>query len=134
MRPPAFDPAALEVSFLPSPGPGGQNVNKVATGVRLTLRLADSGLPPPLVARLRRLAGRRVSADGRLSILATRHRSQAANRRDALARLVALIAEAATPPRPRTPTRPTRAAGERRLEAKARSGRTKALRRRPGED
>jgi ribosome-associated protein len=134
MRPPAPDPAAIEFSFMTSTGPGGQNVNKVATGVRLSLRLADSGLPPGLLARLRRLAGRRVSGDGLLTITATRHRSQAANRRDALDRLEALIAEAAVPPRARKPTRPTRGSVERRLAAKGRDSRTKARRRRPDED
>lgn len=134
MRPPRPNPAALQLRFETSPGPGGQNVNKVATAVRLTLGLADSGLPAPLVARLRRLAGRRVSADGVLTLLATRHRSQAANRRDALERLDALIAAAAEPPRPRKATQPTRGAVERRLVAKARKGSAKALRRRPEPD
>lgn len=115
-------------------GPGGQNVNKVATAVRLRVRVeAISGLDEEGRARLAALAGKRITAEGELVLRAESHRTQEANRRAALERLARLVSQAAERPRPRTATRPTRASKERRLAAKARHSRLKALRR-PAED
>ena len=124
-----LDEAELEEVFVRSPGPGGQNVNKVATAVQLRFPVErTSALPEDVKRRLRVLAGRRMTIDGWLVIEANRFRSQARNRDDARARLVELIRKAATPPRPRKPTRPTRASKERRLEAKRSRARTKQTR------
>ncbi len=121
----------LSLSFVRSAGPGGQNVNKVATAAQLRFDLAGTqALDEAVKLRLRRLAGRRVAADGSLLIVARNHRTQERNRREALERLADLIRQALVEPRRRKPTRPTRASRERRLENKTRRGRTKELRRR----
>ncbi len=125
----ALDERDLEERFIRAAGPGGQNVNKVSTAVELRFRLDGfSALPEDVRARLQRLAGRRLTLDGEIVIRADTHRTQERNRADALARLVALIAQATHRPKPRKKTKVPRAAREKRLEGKARRGDVKAKR------
>src|SRR5579863_5872260 len=125
----SLDDSEICESFIRASGPGGQNVNKVASAVQLRFDLRHSrSLPEPVRERLRRLGGHRVSQDGVLVITARRYRSQERNRQDALDRLVALIRRAAAPPRPRRPTRPSAASRERRLADKTRRARIKQQR------
>lgn len=119
----------LSVAFTRSAGPGGQNVNKVASAVQLRFALAaNSTLRPDVKSRLRALAGKRVTDDGELLIVSRESRSQEQNRRLAEERLVDLVRRALVTPRKRVATKPTRASRERRLEVKSRSQKTKRLR------
>ena len=131
-----LDDSEIEESFVRASGPGGQNVNKVSSAVQLRFDLSGSrSLPEDVRERLRRLAGRRLTREGVIVIIAQRYRSQERNRQDALDRLVALVRRAAEAPTPRRPTKPSRAAKERRLQAKARRATTKERRRgQPEED
>jgi ribosome-associated protein len=123
----------LEESFIAASGPGGQNVNKVATAVQLRFNLAGCAtLPPALKTRLAKLAGRRLNNDGWIVISASQYRLQNRNREDARERLFALIREAAIAPIFRKPTRPTKASKTRRLDAKTHRASTKKLRGKAG--
>ena len=128
----SLDESELEERFIRSPGPGGQNVNKVASAVQLRLDVDGSpSLPDRVKKRLRSLAGQRMTDEGVLIIEARRYRSQHRNREDALERLTALLRKAAQPRKKRKATRPTKASRERRLEQKRRRSQKKRKRRKP---
>jgi ribosome-associated protein len=125
----AIDEREIEESFVRASGPGGQNVNKLATAVQLRFDVRHSpSLPGDVRTRMERLAGSRLTNEGVLVINAQRHRTQARNRADALDRLIDLIRQAAIAPVKRRATRPTRASRERRIEGKKRRGGIKKLR------
>ena len=122
---------ALSETFLASTGPGGQNVNKVATAVQLRCDVYRLGLSPPVYARLKELAGSRMTGGGEIIITARSYRTQEQNRQDARARLAELVAKAHVRPEKRIKTRPSRAAKAKRVEAKKGRGAVKQTRARP---
>jgi ribosome-associated protein len=131
----SIDEQEIQYDFIRSSGPGGQNVNKVATAVQLRFDVRSSpSLPEDVKGRLVKLAGSRVTDDGVLIIEARRYRNQERNRLDALNRLRALIEKAAQPPKPRKPTRPTVTSRAARRAAKEARAATKRLRRYDPED
>lgn len=125
-----LNPAEINFSFIASPGPGGQNVNKVATAVQLRFDVVgSSSLPEDVRARLIALLGKRLTNKGELIIHANRHRTQNRNKEDALERLIQLIKRASIPPKKRKKTKPTFASKQQRLNTKKLHGKKKALRR-----
>jgi ribosome-associated protein len=126
----SLDDREIEESFVRSSGPGGQNVNKLSTAVQLRFDVRRSpSLPNDVEIRRMRLAGKRLTKDGVLVIIAQNHRTQERNRAEAMQRLVALIEEAAIRPVPRRATKPTKASREKRLEGKKVRSNIKGLRR-----
>ncbi len=119
---------ALSESFLAATGPGGQNVNKVATAVQLRRDVFKLGLSPDVYQRLKRIAGSKMTAAGELLVTARRYRSQDANRTDARARLARMIADAHIVQAKRRPTRPSRAAKAKRIDRKTQRGAVKRAR------
>jgi ribosome-associated protein len=127
----SLDPNEVKISFIRAGGPGGQNVNKVASAVQLRFDVVGSpSLSEPIKRRLLVLAGRRATKDGVLVITAQAHRTQERNRADAVARLIELIRRASVMPKTRVPTKATRTSRERRLRSKSRRAEVKSTRRR----
>jgi len=130
----AIDEGEIGERFVRASGPGGQNVNKVATAVQLRFDVGASSLPGDVKSRLIALAGSRITDDGVLVIDSREHRTQAANREAARARLITMIRRAAVRPKKRKPTRPSAAARERRLTTKKKRGQIKSARGRTPEE
>ena len=130
-EPPPIPEEALSESFIASSGPGGQNVNKVATAVQLRCDVFKLGLAPPVYQRLKQLAGSRMTSGGEIVITARTHRTQEANREEARARLAELVAKAHVRPEKRVKTKPSRAAKAKRVDAKKQRGAIKGARAKP---
>jgi ribosome-associated protein len=128
----SIDPDEISESFVRSSGPGGQNVNKVASAVQMRFDLmASPNVPEPVKRRVAALAGSRLTKDGVLLIEADEHRSQPLNRAAAMDRLVALLRAGTVVPKKRIATKPTKASRERRLKGKQQRGTVKSMRRSP---
>lgn len=123
-----IDERDLQIDFVRSSGPGGQNVNKVATAVQLRFDVRTSSLPEEVKARLIRLAGNRITSEGVLLIEAKRFRTQEQNREDAIQRFVELVLKSLVKPKARKKTRPTQASKEQRLQEKKKRGEIKKIR------
>ena len=123
-----IDESNLQIDFIRASGPGGQNVNKVATAVQLRFNVQDSSLPEEVKERLTHLAGKRITSDGVLLIEAKRFRTQEQNREDAIQRFIGLARKSFEKPKPRKKTKPTKTSKEARLKAKKRKGEIKRLR------
>ena len=129
-----LDDHEVDERFVRAAGPGGQNINKVATAVELRFDVGRSSLAPDVKVRLLALAGRHVTTDGVLVVVSRAHRSQVQNRRAARTRLVTLLKRAARPPKERTLTKPRSATRENRFLSKKRHGAVKRARRQHDED
>jgi ribosome-associated protein len=134
LAPPPLPEDALEERFLAATGPGGQNVNKVATAVQLRLDVYALRLAPDVFARLKTLAGSRWTSEGEILVTARRFRTRESNREDARARIAAMVAQAHIRPERRVKTKPSKAAKAKRVEAKTRTGAIKKGRARPALD
>ncbi len=125
----------IELVYIRSPGPGGQNVNKVSSAVQLRFNVPSSpSIPPDVKQRLIKLAGRRITSEGVLIIEARQYRSQERNRQAALERMRRLIQQASAPPKPRHKTKPTHTSTLHRLETKRKRGEIKRIRGKSGID